>query len=568
MDSMQRFEAVCSAMAEPEFYPHPVSAIERRDTHISSVFLTGKWVYKLKKPVDFGFLDFCDIDKRRRFCEIEVSLNKRLTAGIYHEVVVVYEDLDGRFFFKKDMSLKKTGSFNKTKSFNKTGRIAEYAVKMTQLPDAVNLYNLLKDDKVDIKKMKDLGQKLAGFYESSNQSPKIDHYGQKEVIGFNMEENFRQLEPFIKEFQELEKWEFICHVGRSFLENRQNLFEDRLKTGRIRDGHGDLRTDHIYFYKGIQIIDCIEFNDRFRYGDVVSDLAFLHMDLEHLGYPDLSLAFLSAYVDCADDPQLYSLLDFYAAYRAVVKLKTTCFRIQEVKDAGQKALKTEAGFYLNQAYRYTLQFSRPTLLVFCGMPATGKSYLAQTLAKALSLTLFQSDYIRKHIHKEGLSHGNQKVEAFGKGLYRQQMRHHVYSQMLALAQKTLKGGHSVILDATFSKRKWRDEAMRLSKDLDTNIIFVECVCKPETIRKRLGQRDGMGNGLGEGQGDGSSNLSDARLEHFPQISKDFEPLFELNSQIHLTVDTELPLRDNFLYLLSKGYACKCAQVKNQIKKFV
>ncbi len=544
MDSMQRFEAVCRAMAEPEFYPHPVSAIERRDTHISSVFLTGKWVYKLKKPVDFGFLNFCDIEERRKFCEIEVSLNKRLTAGIYHEVVVVYEDLDGRFF------LKKPGSFNKN------GRIAEYAVKMTQLPDAVNLYNLLKDDKVDIKKMKDLGQKLARFYENSNQSPKIDHYGQKEVIGFNMEENFRQLEPFIKEFQEMEKWEFICHVGRSFLENRQNLFEDRLKTGRIRDGHGDLRTDHIYFYKGIQIIDCIEFNDRFRYGDVVNDLAFLHMDLEHLGYSDLSLTFLSAYVDCADDPQLYSLLDFYAAYRAVVKLKTTCFRIQEVKDAEQKALKNEAAFYLNQAYRYTVQFSRPTLLVFCGMPATGKSYLAQTLAKALSLTLFQSDDIRK----EGLSYSNQKIEPFGKGLYRQQMRHHVYSQMLALAQKALKGGHSVILDATFSKRKWRDEAMRLSGDLDTNIIFVECVCKPETIRKRLGQRDG--------QGKGSSNLSDARLEHFPQISKDFEPLFELKSQIHLTVDTDLPLRDNFLYLLSKGYACKCAQIKNQVKKFV
>ncbi len=543
MDSVQRFEAVCRAMAEPEFYPHPVSAIERRDTHISSVFLTGKWVYKLKKPVDFGFLDFCDIEERRKFCEIEVSLNKRLTTGIYHEVVVVYEDPDGRF------------------SFNKKGRIAEYAVKMTQLPDAVNLYNLLKDDKVDIKKMEDLGKKLAGFYENSNQSRKIDHYGQKEVIGFNMEENFRQLEPFIKEFQEMEKWEFICHVGRSFLKNRQNLFEDRLKTGRIRDGHGDLRTDHIYFYKGIQIIDCIEFNDRFRYGDVVSDLAFLHMDLEHLGYSDLSLAFLSAYVDCADDPQLYSLLDFYAAYRAVVKLKTTCFRIQGVKDAEQKALKSEAGFYLNQAYRYTVQFSRPTLLVFCGMPATGKSYLAQTVAKALSLTLFQSDYIRK----EGLSHSNHKVESFGKGIYRQQMRHHVYSQMLALAQKALKGGHSVILDATFSKRKWRDEAMRLSMDLDTNIIFIECACKPETIRKRLGQRDGLGDRPGEGQEDGSSNLSDARLEHFLQISKDFEPLFELNSQIHLTVDTDLSLRNNFLYLLSKGYACKCAQIKNQVK---
>jgi aminoglycoside phosphotransferase family enzyme/predicted kinase len=530
MEAGQFSETLYKALADPAFYPHAVSHLERRDTHISAVFLTGAWVYKLKKPVNFGFLDFRNLEDRRHFCEQEVRLNQRLSRNVYQEVVKIYESYDHRF------------------SLEDKGKVVEYAVKMKQLPDRVSLKELLKNDKIRNVHMKKLGRMLAAFYERSEQSPQIDHYGQRDIIAFNMEESFRQLEPFAGDLLDRERWEFICQVSRTFLESRRHLFERRIRAGRIRDGHGDLRADHVYFYRGIQIIDCIEFNDRFRYGDVATDLAFLHMDMEHLGCGDWSLVFLAAYVDSANDPGLFSLLDFYAAYRAIVRLKVTCLRLQEVGKAQQKALENEARLYMGQAYRYAIEFSRPTLWVFCGLPATGKSCLAEGLAKALSIPLFQSDRIRKEEQPVSC----QQVVPFGQGLYRPQMRHRVYARLLALAQETLKAGQSVILDATYSRRKWRDEVRVLASDLDTNLVFVECLCKEETIRSRLKQRER------------ESSLSDARLEHLTQMLANFDPVTELSEDIHLAIHTDQPLREASVTILSGGYARKCAQVKRRL----
>ncbi len=532
MQASERFEAICRAMMRPAFYPHLVSCLERRDTHISSVFMTGEWVYKLKKPVDFGFLDFRNLDDRRRFCELEVSLNQRLSQDIYQEVVKIREKQKGQFFLEQN------------------GLVVEYAVKMRQLPDEDNLRTLLGEAKISVMQMRDLGQTLAGFYGRSNRSDEIDHYGSRDVIAYNAEESFQQLEPFVGDLLDGEKWQVVCHVIRSFLESRRYLFDRRIDTGRIRDGHGDLRTDHVYFYRGIQIIDCIEFNDRFRYGDVAVDLAFLHMDIEHLGHSALSRAFLAAYVDAADDPELYSLLDFYAAYRAIVRLKVTCLRSQEVDDRERQSLRKEAKVYMDQAYQYAIQFSRPTVWVFCGLPASGKSFLADNLAKALSIPLFGSDRVRKE--RQDLP--EHEVVPFGQGLYRRGMRDHVYGQLLALAQDEVKKGHSLILDGTYAHRKWRDAVRLLSSDSDTNLIFVECLCKEETIRSRLEQRAT------------EPGLSDARLKHFPQMAKDFEPPTELPPEVHLPINSDQPIRDALAEVLSEGYARKCAQVSKLLQK--
>jgi len=267
--------------------------------------------------------------------------------------------------------------------------------------------------------------------------------------------------------------------------------------------------------------------------------------MEHLGYPEWSRAFLAAYVDAGNDPGLYALLDFYATYRAIVRLKVTCLRLKEVERAEQQVLIAEALLYMDQAYQYAIQFSRPTLWVFCGLPATGKSSLAQELAKAQLIPLFQSDLVRR----ERQSDPHHEVLPFGQGIYRPGMRHRVYAQLLALAQEKLKGGRSAVLDATFSRRKWRDDARQLAGDLDTNLVFVECLCKKETIRSRLKERETV------------SSLSDARLEHFTQMLEDFEPISELSPKIHLTIDTDQPLYNAFGHVLSQGYACKCDQVK-------
>ncbi|MCE5244774.1 MAG: AAA family ATPase [Syntrophobacteraceae bacterium] len=534
MEFGSSFEAICRAMERPGFYRHPVRRLQRIDTHISTVFLTGDWVYKLKKPVDFGFLDFRELEARRRFCEQEVRLNQRLSRGVYDGVVEIRLDDSGAL------------------SLGGPGEVVEYAVRMRQLPRSANLVPLLENRKVAGAEMQTLGEKLAAFYALSRRNPEIDRYGSPEVVGFNTEENFRQVAPFVGNWVEAERWEFIREVSRTFFSNHRELFERRVLEGRIRDGHGDLRAEHIYFDRGVQIIDCIEFNDRFRYGDAAADLAFLHMDLERMGRSDLSGALLAAYVGKSEDGGLYALIDFYAAYRSIVKLKVACLRSTETDSEEElRDLRSAVAEYLGHAYRYAVQFGRPALWVFCGLPASGKSYLAEETARALSLRLFQSDRIRKEL--AGLPEDREEVVPYNRGLYRQELRGRVYGHMLALAQEQLKNGRSAALDASFSRRRWREEASRLAADLDTNVFFIECICSEERLRERLAARE-TGHGA-----------SDARLQHLPRMIREFEPLEEASPDARLKIDTERPRSESMVELLSGAYRLKRLQVARKLQ---
>ena len=519
-------------MGSPGFYPHEVSNLERRDTHISSVFLTGRWVYKLKKPLDFGFLDFGSLEDRHRFCQCEVSLNRRLSQGVYEDVVAIRQTEDGGL------------------NLEGRGKTVEYAVKMRQLPDDAGLDRLLARNRTTSEDMRKLGRTLAAFYETAQRGPDIDRYGSREAISFNVEENFRQLEPFVDRFPDREKWDLLCQVSRHFLEHHPALFQRRVDEGRIRDGHGDLRAEHVYFQDGIQIIDCIEFNDRFRYGDVALDLAFLHSDMEHQGHGESSRAVLAAYAEGAGDPGLYAVLDFYAAYRAVVRLKVACFRSEETEGEEKSRCLEKARTYLDQAYRYAVQFGLPTLWVFCGLPASGKSTLAEATADALSLSVFESDRVRKEEPKEGAP----QVSPFGEGPYREAMRHRVYARLLARAQDQLKSGRSVVLDATFSRRKWREDARRLARDVDANLVFVECVCAESTLRSRMEAREK------------EPGLSDARLRHLPRMIAAFEPPVECTPSTLVRVSTDRSPREALGELLAESYARRSEQVMERIGK--
>jgi hypothetical protein len=535
---MDRFERLCIAMSDPDFYPHSVTHIERRDTHISAVFLTGDWVYKLKKPVNFGFLDFLSLESRHRFCDQEVTLNRRLSHGVYDSVIAIQEDVEGRF--------RLVG----------TGAPVEFAVRMKQLPDSACLLSILKQSKLPgpaekdrlAPEMRALGVHLARFYKGGERSPVIDEFGQPDRIAYNMEENFEQIEPFVADLLPGEHWEFIREVSRSFFRDHQALLTQRIALGRIRDGHGDLRSDHIYLIDGIQIIDCIEFNERFRYGDVASDLAFLHMDLEHLGRLDLSLMVLEAYVEQTQDTALYALLDFYAAYRAIVKLKVSCLHFSELHNPeGRLQLRQQAIEYLQQAYRYSIQFSRPTLWVCCGLPATGKSSLAEGLGSALSMKVLQTDRIRKE--REGIDPYKEQVLPYDSGMYRKERRHRVYVAMLALAMEELKHGRSVVLDGSFSQRKWREQTRLLADDLDASFLVVACSCEEGVIRSRLrARRDGV-------------FITDARIEHLPRMIEEFEPVTELPADMLISVDTARAPDEILHEVLSEAYRRKSAQVR-------
>ena len=536
MDDWQRFEAICQAMAAPSFYPHPVRNLERRDTHISAVFLTGDWVYKLKKPVDLNFLDFRSLSARHRFCRLEVILNQRFSRGVYHGVVAICRQESGAFVLEGP------------------GEVVEYAVKMHQLMDQTCLKERLKQGVVTHADMEALGRFLAAFHESAARSPDIDHYGQPEVFGCNVEENFRQVEPFKEELLDTRKLELIQSVSRSFLERWHSLFDRRVAAGRIRDGHGDLRTDHIYFHQGIQVIDCIEFNERFRFGDVTADLAFLTMDMEHRGRAALGRVFLAEYVAAAKDPEVYLLLDFYATYRAMVMVKVLCFRYGQVPETDatlRSTLRREIRRYLSQAYRYAVQFSRPTLWVFCGLPASGKSTLAGELSRVFGMPSFQSDWIRKREFAQ--MPRMESLVASGEGIYRPEITTLIYGRLLALAHEQLKQGHSVILDATYARRKWRLDALQLAHDVDVDVILVECYCSEKTLQDRLGAREHQ------------PGLSDARLRHLPEFLTRFEPLEEISQDRHVRINTDAPMPDAFAKLLSSAYAKKCAQVLQRLQ---
>jgi uncharacterized protein len=518
-----RFEAICSAMGEPSFYPHPVSGIEVRETHISVVFLTGTWVYKLKKPVDFGFLDFSSLRNRELFCKKEVVLNRRLSTGVYVGVVPIRLSEHGRFTLAEE------------------GETVEFAVKMRQLPEATGLAVLLKKGKVGFDRLQEIGKNLAVFY---GQSAEADKYGSREIISFNLEENFSQLSPFGR-LIDRERLEFMKQSTRFYLLENGALFDLRVKNGRIRDGHGDLRAEHVYFFRGIQIIDCIEFNERFRFGDVASDLAFLHMDIERLADSESSLVLLRSYAADSGDPGVFAVLDFYAGYRALVRLKVACLRQDEAGAAEKRSLRSEIARLQRMAYRYILQGVRPTLWVFFGLPATGKSVLAEGLADSHALEVIQSDRVRR----ETGFRSPEKEEDYGEGAYRIEMRGRVYADMFLSAQKILRSGKSVVLDATFSLRKWRREAVCLARDVNAFTVFVECVCSGETIRKRLGARLS------------GETISDARLRHLPGLSAEFEPVVESEGLKHFKVDTESPFAESLLEAISRGYATKRAQAR-------
>ena len=531
MGEPKTFELLCRAMADPAFYPHSVSKLERRDTHISAVFLTGDFVYKLKKPIDFGFLDYTGLETRRRMCELEVCLNQRLSHGVYMAVVPLSRVGDG--FHPGD-----------------SGEVVEYAVKMKQLPDEASLANLIVSGTISSDEMLRLGLRLAEFYAASERNEQIERYGSREVIEFNTEENFRQLEPFVGNPLVKDQLEFVKESSRGFLRDRGGLFQRRIAEGRICDGHGDLRAEHVYFLDRIQIIDCIEFNERFRYGDTAVDLAFLHMDVERLGGADLSLGVLNGYTEFSRDYGIYTLLDFYSCYRAVVKMKISCLSMAELAEGPRKRLmERRAVEYLDLAFGYAIQFARPTLWIMCGMPGTGKSTFAERLREIFHIILFRSDEARKELP------GYRGPVPFGTGLYRSDMRGHIYSRLLSMAHDELKNGRSVILDATFSRQKWREEAVRLAQDMDANILFFECVSSLTTIRDRLSRRR-----------QNESSGSDARVEHLPGLIDEYESPDELSSKQHTRINTEDDIEANLRTILSSAYSKKRAQIARIIAR--
>jgi aminoglycoside phosphotransferase family enzyme len=330
------FPPLVQAMLDPSFYPHHPPQVDLVQTHISYLFLCGDLVYKVKKPVDFGFLDFTTLEQRGFFCQQEVRLNKRFSPDVYLGVVPI--SLVGDSFRLGDETA-----------------VVEYAVKMRRINEEHMLYRLLQAGRAGPEMMRRIGRQLASAYAAIPSDEKARAFGGLDVIATNVKENFEQTRHYIggpvtkEAFASIERWSL------SFMQAQRALFEQRVAQGRIKDCHGDLHLQHICVEgEHIYIFDCIEFNERFRFGDVASDVAFLAMDLDFNGYPDLAKVFVDAYATAAADLTLSKVLPFYKVYRAYVRAKVTSFLLDDsaLDEKAKEELLRQAKQYYDLTYHY------------------------------------------------------------------------------------------------------------------------------------------------------------------------------------------------------------------------
>ena len=521
------FSSLVDALQNPQIYPEKPAKIELVQTHISAIFFAGDHVYKVKKPVNFGFLDFTTLEKRKYFCQQEVDLNRRLAREVYLGAVEIRS--------RQDQVCIGEGP----------GEVIEYAVKMKRLPQDCMMDRWLARGAITPAVVEKIATKIAHFHAEAATSPEISKFGNYQTIRGNLEENFSQTEKYVGRVLTPDLYREIIGATRRFLERHLPLFQKRIADGKIRDCHGDLHLQHICLGEEILIFDCIEFNRRFRYSDVAADIAFLLMDLDYHKNPLLSSDLASHYLRISRDWPLYLLLDFYKSYRAYVRAKVTSFRLEDPNISAQEKASSldEARRYYRLSHTYAAGMNRPRLVITGGLIATGKSTIARSLAEALGWEWLRADVLRKELAQ--ISPLEHRFEKFHRGIYSPDFSRKTYQALLDRAQGLLHGGKSVILDASFKKQTDRATARGLAQKAQADFLFIECSSPDEEIRRRLARRAREENGP-----------SDGRVELLAEQKKDYDPVEGFASELYLSLDTERPLEEClariFRHLLEKA----------------
>lgn len=497
------------------------------ETHISRVFLGEHAVYKFKRPVNLGFLDFTRSEDRRQACEAEVALNRRLAPDVYLGVLAAYLDSRGEPQFVPAQDAPPHTP-------------CEWAVHMRRLPDEARADHLLSRGALHPADIDAIASMLARFHAEVRADAHTARFGAPDVIEKNVEENFTQVQDTIGTYLSDEEAAELMRFQRTFLRDRAAVFEARARDGKVRDGHGDLRLEHLYRNDdgSFIAIDCIEFNERFRFADVCADLSFLSMDLAHHERPDLAERLVLRYAREAADYGLYQVLDFYQSYRATVRAKVSS--MLAVDPAVREAARARAAGEARRYYLLALSAARRPLLparviAVSGAIASGKSTIAEALSERLAIPVLSSDRTRKEMLS--MAPTAPRHEPSFQGAYGEATTAEVYGELFRRAAYVLESGRSVILDASFRSRAQRAQARALAQAHGVPIVFVECRCPRDVALARL-----------EARARGPS-VSDGRAEIYDDFLARFEALEELPAQERCTVDTREPLPANLARVL-------------------
>lgn len=516
-------EALIQALKNPASYPHPASDIQLRETHISWVFLVGEFAYKVKKPVNFGFLDYSSLDLRKHFCELEMQLNQRLAPEFYLDVLPI------------------SGS-PEAPQIGDASAPFEYVLKMRRFDDSQLLNALQQRGELEESHLLQLAEQLADFHAQIAPGNPPDGLGTPEAIWFPAQQNFDQIRDLLKDEDSLKQLQLLEEWSKDTFERHETLLSERLQQGFVRECHGDLHLGNTTLWQGkVVAFDCIEFNDAFRWCDVISDLAFLLMDLEDRGLKKMAQITLNHYLEQTGDYEGLQLLCFYKVYRALVRAKVNLFRLAQpgLDDEDKAAVLRQYRSYTDLAESYT-DFHSPYLLITHGFSGSGKSTLTSSVVRELGGIRIRSDVERKRLF--GLkAEDNGRSELTG-GIYTSEATQQTYSRLTQLADSVLRSCFPVTLDATNLKKAQRDQLRNVAEQLGLPSLIISLKADEATLRRRLTKR------MQEGEKIAEADL--LVLEH--QLAT-HEPLTQEELGCAVTVDTDAPAASQTLVKLIRDH---------------
>jgi uncharacterized protein len=512
-------------LSTPEAYADCPASVQRIETHISCVFLTDKFAYKLKKPVRFDFLDFSTAELRRRACEEEIRLNRRLAPHVYLGLVAVRRENEGQYRLDESDSTSDADAI-------------DWLVKMRRLPEEVTLQAKIDGAAASEADAAAIAHRLAEFYLAAASLP-IQPPQYRAEIERHVRANRAEL-LYAEHSLNVTVIKRIHAAQLRLLQFQPELFDARVIAGRIINGHGDLRPEHIYLLPSQStqnavepaIIDCIEFNAEFRHLDIADELSFLATECDFAGAEALGRRIFEQTSAALNDNPPPELIAFYRSYRACVRAKVTALRAKQQSGNARAASYREAQRHLQWAERYDRQLPAQFLLVMCGLMGSGKSTLAARLADLFGAEMLSTDSIRQQIFGK-----SQQPLDYGAGHYRAEDRMRVYEEMLRQGQQNLDDGLPVILDGAFPYARLRTTALELARGENLPGLVVHCRCSNDVARQRIATRLSSGQGTSEARPELYDRQREEQQPHPPGVEViDIDTTEPLDRQVQIVIE--------------------------------